>query len=480
MGTARGSEAVPSAAESLPTLNLEPVPWLRWLGPLAPQGTTLPPVPSPLREPAREWTRELVLARALQANPDVQVALANVQRQDGVRLQNIGQLGPRLSLIGSTDWRAKSLIDRSAEELLAAERPINPDPLNPIATYGYNAQLELRQTLFDGLASWHRVRQAALLEKKAAVDARELYLRVASQVRQAYDATLLRQMIAETRREAVTDLRRLAEIANKRYEAGGISEFESLRAATALRSAEADLAQAESDLARAQELMTRILYVEKPPGGLRLAGTLAPLAYDEQFDAALSRAQVSRLDLRSAQLQLEAAKMGQRVVTAGFLPRIEGFVSYGYRTSYYDSDRELEGWTAGIVGRWDIFESGQTAGAIRERRAERRIAEIRVAEAQRVIGSQIRELFAALEQARTVMASHASARDLGERSKREALRLYEVGRVSQEQVLNAEVAYRQALIGWLTAVFTHNTTIYQLDYATANERFLDGAAGATR
>ena len=108
------------------------------------------------------------------------------------------------------------------------------------------------------------------------------------------------------------------------------------------------------------------------------------------------------------------------------------------------------------------------------------MAEIRVAEAKRLIGSQIRELFAGLDQAKTLMAAHQSARDLGERSVREARRLYEVGRISLEQVLNAELGYRQSYVGWLGAVFTFNSTVYQLDYATANEAFLDAVAAAAR
>lgn len=463
------------SAESSSVRVPEPKPWLPWLGPLSPQSFRLPEVPSPLANPSQSWTIEQALARALEANPDVQVALATVQRQDGLRLQGVAGLFPRIGLTGSIDRRDRALIDRSPGELA-----LPPSAQTAITDRSYDYRLEVRQTLFNGLGNWHQVRRLALLQKKASVDARDLYLRVASQIRQAFDATLLRQTVVDVRRDAARDLTRLAEVARKRFQAGEISEFESLRAETALRSAEAELAQAESDLARAQEMFCRILYIEKPPGGLRLRGEMTPLGYSEPFEAALSRAKASRLDVRSAELQLDAAKLAQRVAAAGLLPRIEAFGGYGVRTSYYNYDRELEGWTAGIMGRWDIFDSGQTYGAMRAQKAERRIAEIRLAEAQRVVGSQIRELFAALEQSKTVMAAHISARDLGERSVREARRLFEVGRVSLEQVLNAEVAYRNALAGYLGAVFSNNTTIYQLDYATANEAFLEAAARAVK
>jgi outer membrane protein len=461
------------AADNAPPADATGSRWLRWLGPLAPQGTKLPELPSPLRMPDQTWTVGQALRRALQANPDVQVALASVQRQDGIRLQSLSAVLPHLSIVASADQRDPALIDRSAAELAAAGAAINPTPLAPIATRAYSAQAELRQPIFDGLAGWSQIKRMALLEKKASVDARDLYLRIASQVRQAFDATLIRLQIADARRDAVRDLSHLADVAQKRFTAGEISEFESLRAQTALRGAEADLAQAQADLARTEELLCRMLYIERPADGLKLIGKADPATYSESFETALQRASASRLDVRSAELQLEAAKMGQRVALAGYLPRLDVSASYAYRSSYYDVHRQLDGWTVGIVGRWDIFDGLQTAGQVRTQRAERRIAEIRLADAQKMVGSQLRELFAALEQSNTVMASHASTRDFGQRGLREARTMYDAGRISLEQVLNAEIAYRQALIGWLGAVFTHNTTIYQLDYATANESFFD-------
>lgn len=458
-----------------PPLEPEASRWLGWLGPVAPRHIDLPPIPTVIASPGHVWTVEEVLARALRSNPDVQVALAQVERHDGLRLQNVASLLPRIGISASRDWRDKALIDRSvAEEDSAAIG----GGLTPIATRGYDARVEIRQTLFDGLASWHQVRRAALLEKKASLDARELYLRLASQVRQAYDAVLYRKTVVATRREAVGDLSRLADSARRRFAAGGIGEFESLRAATALSAAEADLAKAEAELSRAEELLCRIIYVEKPANGLELAGTLTAKSVTEPFEIALRRAQANRLDLRSAQLELDAARMGLRAAAAGFAPRIEAFVGYGYRSSYYDADRELEGWTAGIVGRWDIFDSGRTVGAMRTQKAERRIAEIRVAGAQHLIGSQVRELYSALEQSEKVLASHVAARDLGERSKREATAALELGRGSPEQVIDAELMYRQAYIGWLGEVYSRNATVYQLDYASANEAFLDAAVAA--
>lgn len=443
----------------------------RLLSPLMATPEPLPPVPSVLPSADRVWTMEQALARALEANPDVQVALAGINRQDGVRLQTAALLYPRLGVSASVERRAESLIDRSPEEFDRI-----PSLRTALAESSYDSRIELRQVVFDGLSGWNQVKRAALLKKQAAVDAREIYLRVAAQVRQTYAAILYRQRVVEMRRDAVRDLAHLADVAHKRFTAGEISEFESLQALSVLRSTEADLAQAEAELAQGEEGFCRMLYVDKPAGGMRLTGKTEPLEYQETIGAALSRARVERLDLRSAELQLEAVKLAQKAASGAFAPRVEAYVNYGFRSSYYDFGRQLDGWSVGALVRWDIFDSGQTIGAIRMQKADRRMAEIRLAETQRLVGSQVRELFASLEQSKIVIAAHASARDLGERSVREARQLYEVGRVSLEQVLNAELNYRQALLGWLGAVFTLNLTIYQLDYATANEAFLDSVA----
>ncbi|MEO5959870.1 MAG: TolC family protein [Opitutaceae bacterium] len=470
--------AAPAAyAQEVSRAAAPPKLWRRWLSSIAPKSPALPEVPSPLREPARVWTRNESLARALQANPDVQVALVTVQRQDAVRLSSISSLLPHIGITASSDWRADSLIDRSAREL--AEENLGAK-LTPISTRGYNYQLQVSQNVFDGLASWHQVKRMALLQKKASVDARELYLRIASQIRQAYDATLLRQTMVVTRRDAVSDLARLADVAKKRNAAGSIAQWESQRAESVLRSAEADLAQAEAELARAQEAFCRMIYIEKPAGGLQLAGTIEPLEYREDFEVAFQRAQAGRLDLRSAQLQLDAADMALRVAAGAWWPRIEAVASYGVRSSYYDVQRENKGWSFGLSGRFDIFSGGQDVATRRVHRADRRIAEIRLAEVRRLIPSQIRELMVALDGSRKVMAANISARDLAERSVREANKLFEQGSISSEVALNSEMAFRQARLNLLNAVYSNNVIIYQLDYITANESFLDAVAPAPR
>jgi len=428
----------------------------------------LPPVPTFDAELPAIWTPQDALSRALDANPEVQVALATAQRQDALKLHAVSRLFPRISVTGTAEQRDPALIDRDLR--------VPPAARSEVAEHSYTARFEVRQLLFDGLASWHQVRRMSLLRKKASLDAREMFLRVAAQVRQAYDAILLRHRVVDVRRESVESLSRLAEMASRRFELGEIAEFESLRASSALQSAQADLAQAEADLARTEEVFCRLLYIPRPPDGVNLAGDLERVDLRLPFDEAISRAYAERLDLRGAELQLEAAKMAQRIAAGEALPRIEGYVGYDYRSSYYDFDRQLDGWVVGIVGRWDIFDGGQTVASSRAQRADRRIAEIRLEEARQAIGSQVRELYSGLEQAQTVMNAHAAARDLGQRSLQEAERLFEVGRAATEDVLNAQVAYREALIGWLGAVFTYNTTVYQIDYAVVNDAFLNGLA----
>lgn len=445
-------------------------PW-RWLGPFAPDAAPLPDVPKLLDRDGHAWTIEEALARALEANPDVQVALANVQHQAGVQLQSTALLLPRIGITGTADWRDPAMIDRSPDEIT---REHSGQSVTPITTRGYSAQVEMRETVFDGFASWAQVKRASLMKKKAAVDARDTYLKVASQVRQAFDAVLIRQAFLKTRRDGAHDMAHLAEVAKKRFQAGEISEYESLRAEAAQRSAEADLAQAQADLTKSEATFCGMLYIAQPADGLKLAGTVEPVQFHETFDSALFRAKRDRLDLKSAELQLEAANRAVAVTArSGLLPRIDAYVNYGTRSSYYDVNRQLDGWSLGLTGNWNIFDSGQTLGNIRTQRADRRAAEIRLADTQRQIGADVHQLFAGLSQTKSVLDSQATARDLAERSVREARKLYEVGRVSLEEILNTEMAYRQALLGWLGAVYSYNATVYQLDYATSNDAFLD-------
>lgn len=425
------------------------------------------PVPLPSVEPQPDgtqvhvWTLADALQRAMEANPDVVEARHRIEGQEGVRLQVQARLLPQVSGVATFDEREERLIDRSAFEL---GQP--PSRQTAVAQQSYDARLEIRQLVFDGFSSWNQIKRQKLLERQAYLSLQNVASRTASLVRQVFDAVLMRQQILETEQRRIEGLQQLVEVTRRKRAAGEIPEFEQLRAETELQSAQADLAQAKRGLLEAEETFRRLLQVPATGERLRLEGTFGQRHFTMDFRAAVEAARAHRSDLESAQLQVEASKLQQRSILGLFSPSVELYASYGTRSSYYDFNRALDGWTVGVMGRWNVFDGGENFGRLKSQRAERRIAESQLAEIQHQIDSQLSELFEGLAQTGEAIAARRKTLDLADRALHQARLLYDAGQASLEQILQAELSQRRAQNGLFEAVFGYNATVAQIEYAT--------------
>lgn len=411
-------------------------------------------------DPARSWDLVDALNRALEANPDLRMARAAVERQEGVYMQVRARLFPSITGMASAEQKDRGLIDRDFS--------LPPTPFNSYADRSYDARLEIRQVLFDGLGTWNQTRRQAFLQKQAVLQVSDAALRITSLVRQAFDAVLYRQSLVAVREASVDALSQVADMVTSRWRAGELPEYQSLRAQSSLKAAQADLAQAKSDLKRSEEVLRRLLVIPPAPDGfgIRLQGNLAQQPAPIPFADALARAKALRPDLQAAEMQLAAARKGVSAAHAGFFPQLEAYASYGYRSSYFDEDIQLQGWNVGLVGRWNIFDGLETTGRVKAQRAELSQAEIARAELDFEIGAQLKELYASLEQLESVIAAQRSAMELGERGLSQARRVYEIGQATLEEVLNAQLALSQSRSGLQQAVFNFNVAVYQIQYAT--------------
>jgi outer membrane protein len=192
---------------------------------------------------------------------------------------------------------------------------------------------------------------------------------------------------------------------------------------------------------------------------------LKPRSIAWTLEAAIKVARAHRPDLAAAAATLKAAQYGVRAANSGYLPKIDAYIAYGARSSYFDESQRLEGWSGGAVARWSIFDGLETRGRVRSQLAERRAAEVRLGDVNYQIDSQLKELFAGLELSQSAVDSQRTATDLAKRSVAQARRLHQLGQASFEQVLQAEVSSRRAELGFLEAIFNHNSTISQIEYS---------------
>src|SRR5690606_18147301 len=224
--------------------------------------------------------------------------------------------------------------------------------------------------------------------------------RIASLVRQSFDAVLLRQQIVAAEARRIEQLGQLVQYTARKRAVGEIAEFELLRAETELEASRAEYSEAQRLLTESEQAFRRLLHLEPIAERLTLEGELIMRDFDLPIDEALSRALSLRPDLEAAETAVEASKAQQRALVGAYLPTVEAYAGYGLRSSYDDSGNQLEGWTIGAVAQWDIFDGLANRGRRKAQMAERRIAETRLASVEHQVSTQLRELYQGLAHSR--------------------------------------------------------------------------------
>ncbi|HRE80669.1 MAG TPA: TolC family protein [Opitutaceae bacterium] len=428
-----------------------------WQAEAKPAG--LPELSPELSNPGYVWSLDTAISRALLANPTIVEAKLMVQRQASLLVEAGSRRLPQVAVTGMHDWRDPGLLD--------AGNNVTVDPRTTLADRSYDVRLEVRQLLYDhgGISATVRREKIQNVQTKMALQLAAY--RTVSLVKQHYDAVLYREATLANAQRRERSIRQVAEFTERRWKLGEQPELENLRAATELKLAQADVVRAQRDLQQVRIGFARQLYLpaaSDPETAYVLSGELTAADFTLPRDEAMGMAIARRLDLQTAQLQLEIAGEVLKAVRSDAFPKIEATAGYGYRSSYYRYDRQLDGWTLGVSGRWPIFDGNAVRARTQAYRAEQRVAQVRLEDMELKVKTEVAELYAGLDLARTALAAQKEAVVLAEKSLAQARRGYELGQATLEQVLEIENVLLRSQNAYAEAVLSLNATVAQLEY----------------
>ena len=409
------------------------------------------------------WTLQEAVNRAMLVNPDVLASRERLRQQEGVVLQLRAERFPLFTASAGASKRDQDLVDRSPSELF-----FPPSEQNVVATERYDFRIRLSYLLYDGSGRHYRMTRQNLVKRRLLYETQLTAYRTAMHVEQTFDSLLLWREVERIHDNTVNTFRQLAENTRRRHELGEITQLDTLRVQTELKNAEADAARTVSDMARSEGTFRRLLMLSHPTitdSLIRIDGAFGRKVIAILFPDAVAIARQSRLDLQAAETEVLAAQAGLRAVDAQSRPRIEVFTDYGVNSSYYDVYRALDGWTLGLSGTWHLWNGRAHRGRLQVQEAELNHSLLNKRRLEFDIETELRELYASLEQYDTVIAAQESAVAYGHMSMQHAERLYEIGQVSIEEVLNAELALRRSQLRLQEAIFRNNASVTQIKLA---------------
>lgn len=388
-----------------------------------------------------------LIARALENNRDLRVAVLNVERARQLyRIQRAQRLPAVSAELEATRIRGGGAPD----------------------TESYSASVGLAGFELDLFGRVKSLSEAALRQYFATEEARRAaQLTLISEVANAWLTLAADRELLQVSRATLAAQEASFSLAQKRYELGAVSRLDFAQARTSVESARADTAHYEGQVARDTNALQ--LLVGAPVDGALLPGGISA---DQVSGLSVvpgglpSHVLLRRPDVRQAEEQLRANNADIGAARAAFFPSITLTGSAG------SASRDLSGlFGAGSLA-WSfiprvtlpIFEGGRLRAQLGATTAERDIA---LAQYEKAIQAGFREVSDALALART-LAEQRETRQAVVAAAEEAQKLsearYKAGRDSYLVLLDAQrtlYAAQQALLTTRLQELSNRVVLYK-------------------
>lgn len=393
---------------------------------------------------ARALTLAEAVAEARAKNHDVLRAReASAQRQGQIR-EVKSRVYPQLGAEGS--------YGRGYDESIRDSFPGS----SPAARDSWGLKATVSQLVF----SWGKVATAIEMAEASLGQAdRERAAterRVALAVHEAFYGTLLAQRLVTVAAERLAQRERHLDVAQKRYDAGVVNEFEVIRARADVANARTPLIQAQNRVRQAEARLNHLL-ARAPDAPVAVEGELAhhPLA-PVTLEALVARAVERRPELAALRIAREVAEGNLRIARAENKPQVTAFGEYGFAAA--DLDRlgpSRERWALGLVASVPLFDGWRTRGLVEQ--AASGVRDVGLAEAQlrQAIELEAKIALDALGEAREVIAAASASITQAEEALALAETSYRYGVATTLDVADAEFGLAAARTDHARAVHDH-------------------------
>ncbi|MEK7355843.1 MAG: TolC family protein [Bdellovibrionota bacterium] len=219
--------------------------------------------------------------------------------------------------------------------------------------------------VFNGLKDYaaHHERIHALAASKLQLEATRQ--RVDWDVEETFYRVIYHQDVLKLLNEAIARNQNQIKAAKSRRGAGVGSEADVLEFDLYDALLRSDLATFEGQLTEAQTAFRLVLGDDSVK--FPLVGEIGRSRVAASKESVLGRVKEANVEVKIAELEIDEAQEKQRVATAGFLPQVKLFATYGSR-GLRETVVNPETY-AGVVARWELFSGFDTIAARREAQA---------------------------------------------------------------------------------------------------------------
>ncbi|MEA3213304.1 MAG: hypothetical protein QOE70_6361 [Chthoniobacter sp.] len=446
---------------------------------------------------------------ALKQNPNILKALQQIEVTRGQIIEVRAQALPHLSLNGSYNQQATSLLEGrsqggpssgaptsvdasqfasipgvtpSAAEQIAGEleSSLNNSSSSTSQSQGgindksWQVTVQATQVLYAGGQVRAAIRIAKFTEDSSYFSLRDTVDQTIATVRQQFYTVLLTRALITVQQESVKLLKDQLKDQQNRFEAGTVPRFNVLQAEVALANQQPQLISAGSNSLIAQFQLAKTLGLDPGPQGtptFRAVGDLTaherPVGLKNAIQLGIER----RPFLKVQRLNILIQKEQIKVALAGYKPQLNANGGFEVRNSSLSDklDDTVNGWFFGFTGQWKIFDGLETYGKVKTARANLESAKINYDDSVHQVELEVQQAFANLQTARETIRSQQKTVEQALEAVRLATERLSAGAGTQLDVLNAQVQLTTARSTELQARANYNTALADFDRVTATD-----------
>jgi outer membrane protein len=340
----------------------------------------------------------------------------------------------------------------------------------PFGTHeNYNVQVSLQQVLF----AWGKLYNAYRISDLAGDIAELNLLRKQQEIRYSvtdafYGMLVLEEYVAQAQ-ASLNQLEKFAASVETRYKAGLVSQFDLLRARVQVENLKPMVIESENALNLAREGFKLLLGMDLD-NDFTLSGELRMVDEEFSLDELIASALQDRAEIKNLNKAEKIAHLNQQITRRTNLPTLVGGATYEQRKPFsFTGDDWGSSLTFNLGFQWPLFSGFSNVHKSREAALMLKEARLALENLERAIVVEVKQAYltflaakGAIDAAQENVGQAETAFDIIETR-------YRNGLATNLEVLDTELAFRQAQVNYLTALKSYNTSLAEIYKAIGKE-----------
>ncbi len=414
----------------------------------------------------RRLTLEQAVSEALTASPELAQIQTRIEAANELVRQAESTFYPRIVLAGDF-----STTDNPVYAMMAIinQRRLQPDTNfnNPGQQQNLSTQFQGQWVLFEGGSRTYN--HSATVHQREAMEANLSAARnqMVATVTQTYYQWLQALSFIDVAQRALASAQTDEKLGQARLESEVALHSEVLRLKTATAETESRLVSARTSAQRLQAAIERLL--TRPIGPDEIPDTMPDLQTADletligDPNQLIERALDRRPEMAAVAAMIRAADDRVRAAKGQVLPQVAAHAWYGWDSE--DLSGAEDSWMVGLAATWPLFQGGVTLSRIQEAKSAWLEMKQRGQQVALDIALEVQQAGLAVQEAAEKIRVAAQQRDFARQSLDEVRQQYEQQVVNVEALLQAEVAWNRAEVGYTSALFEGRIAQAQLQRA---------------